>query len=182
MAEAKHRPSDVRVGRLTKPHGLKGALKLELYTDDPERRFVPGAVFSLQVPKDSPWFGRRLTLTTLRWYNGSPVAFFDGIDDRTAAESVVRAILWVDGVVGQPEENAWYDQQLVGLTVRHSGHDIGAVKRVDHLPAQDLLVVATEAGETMIPFVSAIVPDVDLDAGTITITPPRGLLDQTEAD
>jgi 16S rRNA processing protein RimM len=56
----------LRVGRLTKAHGLKGALKLELFTDDPERRFVPGASFSLQVPAESPWHGQSLTLTELR--------------------------------------------------------------------------------------------------------------------
>lgn len=182
MAATKHGRSDVRVGRLTKPHGLKGALKVELFTDDPERRFVPGAVFSLQVPKESPWFGHQLTLASLKWYNGAPVAFFEGIDDRTTAESVVRAILWVDGGAEQPEQDAWYDQQLVGLTVLNSGREIGTVVRVEHLPAQDLLVVKTAQAETMIPFVSAIVPDVDTEAGTVTITPPRGLLNQAEAD
>ena len=47
--------NQLRVGRLVKAHGLKGALKLELYTDNPERRFTPGAEFTLQVPEASPW-------------------------------------------------------------------------------------------------------------------------------
>ena len=87
--------TQLRVGRLTKAHGLKGAIKLELFTDDPERRFVPGAEFSLQVPASSPWHGKHLTLRELRWYNGHPVGFFEGVDDRTAAESLAKAILWV---------------------------------------------------------------------------------------
>ena len=70
----------LRVGRLVKAHGLKGALKLELYTDAPERRFTPGASFSLQVPELSEWHGKTLTLTELRWYNAQPVAFFDQED------------------------------------------------------------------------------------------------------
>jgi hypothetical protein len=92
---AEHR-SQLRVGRLTKAHGLKGALKIELYTDEPEKRFVPGATFSLQVPEESPWHGKPLTLTELRWYNGTAVGFFVDVDDRTQAETLARAILWID--------------------------------------------------------------------------------------
>ena len=54
MAAAEPIRTQLRVGRLVKAHGLKGALKLELYTDDPDGRFVPGAVFTLQVPEASP--------------------------------------------------------------------------------------------------------------------------------
>jgi 16S rRNA processing protein RimM len=176
------RPQQLRVGRLTKPHGLKGALKLELYTDDPERRFVPGATFSLQVPDDSPWHGKHLTFRELRWYNSQPVGFFDGIDDRTAAESVVKAILWVDQPLDEVDEpDAWYDHQLIGLAVIRDGERIGEVVHVEHLPAQDLLVVKTlgpKRREIMVPFVSAIVPEVDVEAGTLTVTPPPGLFEE----
>ena len=133
--------TQLRVGRLTKAHGLKGGLKLELYTDDPERRFVPGAEFSLQVPADSPWHGKHLKLRELRWYNGHPVGFFEGVDDRTAAESLVKAILWVEHVDQEtPEPDAWYDHQLIGLAVIRDGEQVGEVTHVDHLPAQDLLI------------------------------------------
>jgi 16S rRNA processing protein RimM len=176
------RPQQLRVGRLTKPHGLKGALKLELYTDDPERRFVPGATFSLQVPDDSPWHGKHLTFRELRWYNSQPVGFFEGIDDRTAAESVVKAILWVDQPVDEASEpDAWYDHQLIGLAVIRDGERVGEVVHVDHLPAQDLLVVKTlgkKRREVMVPFVQAIVPEVDVEAGTLTVTPPPGLFEE----
>ena len=57
---------------------------------------MPGAEFSLQVPESSPWHGKHLTLRELRWYNGHPVGFFEGVDDRTAAESLAKAILWVE--------------------------------------------------------------------------------------
>ncbi len=176
MVPKKPERTQLRVGRLTKAHGLKGALKLELYTDDPDRRFVPGAVFSLQVPDSSPWHGKSLTLSELRWYNGAPVAFFEGITDRTAAETVVKAILWTDDA-GQVEDNAWYDHQLVGLRVVRDGETVGTVTRVDHLPAQDLLIVTSEGREVMVPFVADIVPTVDIDAGTVTVTPPAGLFE-----
>jgi 16S rRNA processing protein RimM len=187
---ATNRKTELRVGRLTKAHGLKGALKVEMYTDDPASRFVPGAVFDLQVPDGSPWAGKTLELSELRWYNQQPVAFFAGIDDRTAAETLVKAILWVslDPDALPEEEDAWYDHQLVGLRVVRDGQDVGRVARVDHFPAQDLLIVATANGEVMVPFVSAIVPSVDVVSGVVTITPPDGLFelgadeDATDAD
>lgn len=184
MAEVKiPRPDastqQLRVGRLVKAHGLKGALKLELYTDDPDRRFTPGAVFTLQVPTSSPWHGSTLTLAELRWYNGQPVGFFEGVADRTAAESLVKAILWIDqDAEEEPEEDAWYDFQLVGLRAQRDGEEVGRIVRVEHFPAQDLLVIDTGEREVLVPFVSAIVPAVDIAAGIVTITPPPGLLEE----
>jgi len=55
---AKRPESGLRVGRLLKAHGLKGAIKVEMYTDDPSVRFTPGAEFTLQVPDDSPCLGK----------------------------------------------------------------------------------------------------------------------------
>lgn len=172
--------TQLRVGRLVKAHGLKGALKLELYTDDPERRFVPGAEFSLQVPTSSAWHGKKLELVELRWYNSHPVAFFVDVPDRSAAETLVKAVLWVDQDAAElpEEEDAWYDHQLVGLEVLRDGAPVGTVTRVDHLPAQDLLVVRTADGDVMVPFVKAIVPEVDVKAGTVTVTPPPGLFEE----
>jgi 16S rRNA processing protein RimM len=172
--------TQLRVGRLTKAHGLKGAIKLELFTDDPGRRFVPGAVFTLQVPTSSPWHGKSIELVELRWYNQHPVGFFKGVPDREAAEALAKAILWIDQDSAEQtdEEDAWYDHQLVGLAVVRDGVQIGTLTRLEHLPAQDLLIVKTATGEVMIPFVKAIVPSVDITAGVITITPPPGLLEE----
>lgn len=174
----------MRVGRLTKAHGLKGAFKVELYTDAPERRFVPGAVFTLQVPTGSAWHGKTLELIELKWYNLQPVAFFVGVSDRTEAESLIKAILWVDHdpAAASDEEDAWYDHQLVGLAVMRDGIRIGTVSQVDHLPSQDLIHVRTPAGEVLVPFVKAIVPTVDVAGGTITVTPPDGLFEELPDD
>ena len=184
MANAKRPESGLRVGRLLKAHGLKGAIKVEMYTDDPAARFVPGSVYTLQVPDESEWFGKTLTLIELKWYNDSPVAFFEGVTDRNASESLVKAILWVDeDVDSRPvEEDAWYDHQLIGLTVRRDGVAVGTIARVDHMPAQDLLIVDTANGEVMIPFVKAIVSNVDIAAGTMDVTPPIGLFEEPADD
>jgi len=177
--------SELRVGRLTKAHGLKGALKLELYTDEPDLRFQPGSQVSLQVPTDSPWFGHQLTVKELRFYNNHPVVFFEGVDDRTAAESLSRAILWVeyDPEARPSEEDAWFDHQLVGLDVLRDDAVMGQIQRLDHLPAQDLIVVATNGGdEVLLPFVKQFVPEVNIDGGFIRVTPPGGLFEPLEED
>ncbi len=177
------RETQLRVGRLTKAHGLKGAIKVELYTDEPDKRFVPGAVFTLQVPEESPWFGKTLELAELRWYNEHPVAFFVGVPDRTAAEALIKAILWID-VEGErsTEPDAWYDHQLVGMSVERDGVKVGKVIRVEHMPAQDLLVISTAKGDVMLPFVTALVPAVDAEKRVITITPPGGLFEEIADD
>ncbi|BAJ76224.1 RimM protein [Microbacterium testaceum StLB037] len=178
--------TQLRVGRLVKAHGLKGAFKLELYTDDPEGRFVPGNTFTLQVPESSPWHGRPLTVREFRWMNSHPVAFFEGVDDRNAAEELVKAILWIDQDTADApaEDDAWYDHQLVGLDVVRDGEVVGRVVRVDHFPAQDLLIVrpSGEDREVLVPFVSAIVPEVDIAGGRVVVTPPAGLFEDLPSD
>lgn len=180
--------TQLRVGRLVKAHGLKGAIKLELYTDDPEGRFVPGAAFTLQVPESSPWHGRPLTVREFKWMNSHPVAFFEGVDDRSAAEGLIRAILWIDedAPSATVEDDAWFDHQLVGLDVVRDGEVAGRVVRVDHLPAQDLLIVRPTGGsaddEVLVPFVKAIVPEVDVAAGRVVVTPPAGLFEEIPAE
>ena len=172
--------SQLRVGRLTKAHGLKGAIKIEMYTDDPARRFTPGAVFTLQVPTSSPWHGKNLELIELKWYNSHPVAFFKDVPDRSVAESLIKAILWVDHDEAEvpDEEDAWFDHQLVGLKVIRDGAEVGTVSQIDHFPAQDLLTVATASGDVLVPFVKAIVTAVDVKAGTLTVDPPLGLFEE----
>lgn len=110
--------------------------------------------------------------------------FLEGISDRSAAESLIKAILLVEQPLDQlPEEpDAWYDHQLVGMQVVRDGAVVGKVLRVDHMPAQDLLAIDTPSGgEVLVPFVKAFVPEVDLKAGQITITPPLGLFEPEEA-
>jgi 16S rRNA processing protein RimM len=176
--------TQLRIGRLTKAHGLKGALKIELYTDDPERRFVPGAVFSLQVPTGHAWHGKTLELVELRWYNSHAVGFFKDVPDRSAAEALVKAILWVEQDAAElpEEEDAWYDHQLVGLAVLRDGVKVGTVAQIDHFPAQDLLTVKTADGDVLVPFVKAIVTAVDVKAGTLTVVPPPGLFEELPED
>lgn len=176
--DRKQGKNQLRVGRLVKAHGLKGALKLELYTDNPERRFTPGAEFTLQVPEASPWHGKTVVVREYRVMNGNPVVFLKDVDDREGAEGLVRAILWIDQDNDEVEDNAWFDHQLVGLDVVRDDVVVGKVARVEHFPAQDLLIVRSGEQDIMVPFVKAIVPTVDVDAGRVIVTPPAGLFEE----
>jgi 16S rRNA processing protein RimM len=169
----------LRVGRLVKAHGLKGAIKLELYTDSPDQRFKPGQVLELQVPETSEWFGKTVTVSELRFYNQSPVLFLEGIENRSQAETLIKAILLIEIDLDKlPEEpEAWYDHQLLGLQALVENTVVGKVIRVDHLPAQDLLAIETTTGEVLVPFVKQIVPTVDISKGQIILDPPAGLFE-----
>ena len=106
------------------------------------------------------------------------------MDDRNAAETLIKAILLVnaDAEVLPEEPDAWYDHQLIGLKVIRDGVQIGEVIRVDHLPAQDCLAVKTDADEVLLPFIKAFVPTVDIAKGEVIITPPGGLFEEVVED
>jgi len=174
----------LRIGRLTKAHGLKGGIKVEMFTDDPDGRFTPGAVFTLQVPDSSAWHNKTIELAELKWYNSHAVAFFKDVPDRSVAETLIKAILWIDHDLSEipEEEDAWFDHQLLGLSVIRDGVKVGSVTAIDHFPAQDLLTVKTDNGDVLVPFVKAIVTAVDVKAGTMTVVPPVGLFEELPDD
>ena len=184
MAAAQSNKSQLRIGRLTKAHGLKGGIKVEMFTDDPDGRFTPGAVFTLQVPDSSAWHNKTIELVELKWYNSHAVAFFKDVPDRSVAETLIKAILWIDHDLSEvpEEEDAWFDHQLLGLEVLRDGVKVGTVSAIDHFPAQDLLTVKTDNGDVLVPFVKAIVASVDVKAGTMTVTPPVGLFEELPDD
>lgn len=167
---------DVIVGTLGRAHGLLGEIFLNLSTDSPEQRFAQGSV----VYADN----RPYTVESLRQQGARPVLRLRGITDRTAAEAMVGKVLvaQVDESEIPEDEDEFYDHQLLGLTVVDpSGATLGTVARVDHLGFQDMLAVETDSGERLVPFVSALVPEVDLPHRRVVVTPIPGLLDDNAA-
>ena len=161
------------VGHVGKAHGLRGEVLVHVRSDEPEERFVPGAVFVTASGK--------LTLESLRWHQGRVIARFEGVHDRAGAEALRGTELQVDSasLVPPDDPDEFHDHQLVGLrVVSIDGTDLGSVDRIDHAPASDLLVLArTGGGTALIPFVSQIVPTVDLAAGRVVVDLPEGLLE-----
>ena len=161
------------VGRIGRPHGLRGEVTVEVHTDTPEERFAPGTVLDAG-------HGRTLTVVTARHHAGHLLVRFEGASDRASAAALRGTALTVDAAElpppADPEE--FHDADLEGLAaVSVDGTELGTVRAVVHAPAQDLLVVQTPRGEALVPFVVAIVPEVDLAGGRLVLEPPPGLLD-----
>jgi 16S rRNA processing protein RimM len=166
---------DVVVGRIGRPHGIKGEVSVEVRTDDPESRLAPGATVRTDPESAGP-----LTIESGRVHSGRLLLHFAGHHDRSAAERL-RGVLLVADVdpherPEDPEE--FYDHQLVGLAVRTvAGDPVGELADVLHLPGQDVLAVRTPDGrEVLVPFVAELVPTVDVDGGVVEVDPPPGLL------
>ncbi|HEY0807319.1 MAG TPA: ribosome maturation factor RimM [Pseudonocardiaceae bacterium] len=171
------------VGRVVKPHGIRGELMVNVSTDSAEQRFAVGAV--LFVTSRDGSVVRTLTVTAARPHSGRLLVYFEGIGDRDAAETLRGALLSGDIAelpsIDDPDE--FYDHQLEGLAVQTvAGVRIGTVREVMHGAGGELLVVdRTDGGEALVPFVREIVPEVDLRARRVLLDPPPGLLDD-EAD
>ena len=182
------------VGQIGKPHGIRGEVSVAVRTDEPEERFAAGAVFTTEVPRDrrvstapaaapgvSHQVPGKLVVESVRWHQGRGIVQFEGVHDRDVAEGLRGVLLQVDSAdVAAPDDpDEFHDHQLVGLRVESlDGADLGVVARIDHAPAADLIVLDKTAGGTaLIPFVSRIVPTVDLAGGRIVVDPPEGLLD-----
>jgi 16S rRNA processing protein RimM len=169
------------VGRVGRPHGLRGEVTVQVHTDDPDLRFAAGSVLATEPAAQGP-----LTISASRWHSGRLLVTFAGYADRSRAEELRGIQLVIDsaevGPAADPEE--FHDYELIGLGVQTvAGEPVGVVTDVLH-QGQDLLVIrprddppAAEQGEVLVPFVAAIVPEVDVAAGRLIIDPPPGLLD-----
>lgn len=165
------------VGRVGRPHGIRGEVTVQVRTDDPGRRFAAGSVLATEPADRGP-----LTVLSSRWHSGRLLVSFAGSADRSQAESLTGTLLVVDSAeVGAPADpDEFNDHDLIGLQVLTTAGDlVGTVRDVLH-HGQDLLVVQQAAGpaaDALVPFVTPIVPEVDIAAGRLIIDPPPGLLD-----
>jgi len=165
---------NVVVARIGKAHGLRGEVTVQVLTGAPDERFVPGATFTTDPPAAGP-----LVLRSARDNNGILLLGFDGTDDRTGAEALRGTKLLAGVLTDDDEAEAWYERDLVGLrVVTVDGVDVGEITALESRPAQDLLVLRlTDGREARVPFVTAIVPEVDIEGGRVVLDPPQGLLD-----
>lgn len=163
----------LRLATLGAARGLAGQVRLRLHTDDPESRLAPGTVLATDPAGSGP-----LEVTDLRRIQQHWYASFAGVTDRTGAEALRGVVLLAPPETGEPE--AWYPHELAGLRAeRTDGALLGTIDGVQHLPAQDALVLREVGGErTLVPFVTEIVPVVDVPGGRVVLTPPAGLLAQ----
>ena len=181
MSTEPNDPTDtVVVGRIGRPHGVRGLATVEVRTDDPDLRFAPGSVLTTEPAERGP-----VTVVDKRWHSGTlllTLALPDGtvVADREAADALRNTMLLVPlADLPQLEDpDSYYDHQLVGLTAQLlHGSVLGEVTAVRHEGTELLVVRRPGAGELLVPFVRAIVPTVDVAAGHLVVDPPEGLLE-----
>ena len=169
------------IARIGKPHGLHGEVTVQLHTDEPERRLAVGSEIATEAGSGSG-VPRVLTVRSTRVHNGVWLVAFAEIPDRTGAESLRGTRLVVDSADVLPapdEDDVFTEEQLRGLdAVDPAGVVLGTVGGLELGAAQDRLVILLPDGrEAQVPFVAALVPEVDLEGHRVVVDAPPGLLD-----
>jgi 16S rRNA processing protein RimM len=177
------------VGQIVRPHGIRGEVMVDLRTDEPAQRYAAGSVLQLDTGEaaadgrpPSAWrVPSKLVVQEARPHQGRMIVGFEGVTDRNVAEELRGRLLYVDSAetAAPTDPDEFHDVQLVGLVAfAADGERLGEVVRVEHAPASDLLVVRLSDGRSaLVPFVKAIVTEVDLAGGRIVIDPPEGLFE-----
>lgn len=168
------------VGRIGKPHGIRGEVTIDVRTDEPDHRFSVGTTLRSGAPKGSASKTASVTVTSKRWHQGVLLLGVEGCETRNDAESIRGLVLHAsiprDAVPEDPDE--YYDHQLIGLEAYDEQTTLlGNVVRVVHGGAQDLLEIRTPDGrDTLVPFVKALVPEVDLPGNRVVVADRPGLV------
>lgn len=160
----------VTVGRIAKPHGVRGELSVQNRSDNPDR-WIPGSVVFDAT-------GRTFTVRTVRPHGERLLVTFEEIPDRSAAESVTGIELVIpESWLPALPEGRWWSHQGEGLEiVTEAGRELGTVAEVLPYPAQDLWrVVAADGVETLIPAVDELVVSVDIEGGRAVVRELPGL-------
>ena len=163
------------VGRIARPHGIRGQVIVNVETDFPEQRFRPGAEVFVQRGGAV----ESLTLTTVRFHQGRPLVGMGGLTRVEEAQALSGLELRVPAdVLVQLPAGMFYRHDLVGCRVETgAGTTVGVVKGVEGTLAVSRLVVAADGGEVLIPLVPEICTSIDADGKRIVVEPPAGLLE-----
>ena len=175
---AKGEPVYLAVGLLRRPHGLRGDLLLEVYTDFPER-LRPGT--KIYVGDDH----QPLKITRRRPHNDGLLLGFEGISTPTEAGKY-RATLAYVPAEDRPAlpDGEYYHHQIIGLTVlADTGQELGVLTEIIETGANDVYVVKPAEGrEILLPALKDVILDVDLAAKTMRVHLLPGLLDEGGED
>jgi 16S rRNA processing protein RimM len=165
----------VLVGRIARPHGIRGQVIVNPETDFVDDRFKAGATFWTRSGRGD----EQLTVTSARVQNGRPVIAFEGFSSIEDVERLAGLELRVPEEELQPlDAGVYYHHQLIGCAVETvAGERVGEVVRVDGGAAGSVLEVEGPRGEVLIPLAVAICVEIDVEAKRIRIDPPEGLLD-----
>jgi 16S rRNA processing protein RimM len=160
----------VVVGRITKAHGLRGEVTVQVFSDNPDR-FAEGARVYLED-------GRELRVLASRWTGSRLLVVFEGVVDRDAADRLRgRSLVVPRSMLPELPDGEYWPHELIGCeVVTEAGRSLGRVSDVIENPANDLWAAVDEDGvETLIPAIREVVVDVDLASGRIRVRELPGL-------
>ena len=165
------------VGRVSRPHGVRGELRVVLLTDYPGR-LGQHAYFYLASP-DSPEIVRRYPVEKLRRHKEVLLLKLGGCDDRNGAEELRGQLVQIPTEEAVPlEEGEYYDFQLIGVKVEaESGESLGQVVEVLKTGANDVYIVRGSWGEVLLPAVKDVVLKLDIEARQMVVNLLPGLLE-----
>ncbi len=176
------------VARVGKPHGLRGEVTVQLHTDDPDRRLAVNATLACEPSDRGP-----LTVATVRVHQGRHLVGFESVTDREGAEVLRNTRLYIPALdssgartrgddAPSQDVDEYYEDELVGMKVLLlTGETIGTVSALHTRSAQDLIEIArVNGGTALVPFVAALIPNVDSARREVVIDPPEGLLDMSD--
>ncbi len=177
MPDKQPEPRYLAIGRIVRPHGVRGELRAEILTDYPDR--VP----TLAQHHRMLYVGqvhRPFTLTGVRFHQDAMLLTFKECTTRDEADALRGALVEILVEDAIPlEEGEYYHFQLIGMHVTtEEGDMLGDIVEVFTPPgANDVFVVHGSRGELLIPAIEDVVIDLDVEAGRVVIRPLPGLLD-----
>lgn len=171
----------VRVARIGKPHGIRGEVTVEVFTDSPKLRFVKNNIFAVHSGGKLPILFPSLTIEKARWNKKILLLKFAEFSDRNTAEALRNSELYAEPEETKVDDDSWYAEDLIGMSVHQNEFVTAMLGEVSDLitgDAQDLLeILLLNGNQVLLPFVEEIVPEIDEERGAIVITPPPGLLE-----
>jgi 16S rRNA processing protein RimM len=167
------------VGRIARPHGIRGQVIVNLETDFPHERFRPGAELFVRRPAGAV---ESLSVANVRFQHERPVIGFRGIDDMNAASGLTGCELRVPATaLSTLPAGTFYRHDLVSCVVETiAGKRVGTVTAVEGDSGGSRLVVAAARGEVLIPLAAEICRTIDPAGKRIVVAPPDGLLELNE--
>jgi len=171
-ADRSAEPRFLAVGRVIKPHGVQGEVRVELMTDLPQRFEWLKVIY---VGERNP---RPIAVESVRYHQEFVLLKLAGYPTRTEAEALRNELLQVPEEEAIPlEEGEYFLHQLLGLEVfTEGGQGLGRLTDVLETGANNVFVVVGPGGEHLIPDIPDVVQEVDVDGGRIVIRPLPGLL------
>lgn len=165
-------PRFIAIGRIIRPHGLRGELAVKVLTDYPERFDTIEVIYLGDSQQADVW-----QVTATRWHKDRILLTLQGCEDRTTAEGLRSLLVQIpiEEAMSLPKDE-YYPHELVGLdVVTVEGEELGRVSEVIFTNANEVYVVVGPRGQILLPAIADVIDHIDLDTGQMIVRLMEGL-------